>query len=186
MLLARASSITTVYINTDIYSISGVKHLDTDNTFVDVVDQWTLLDLGVMSARDYLPLDTDDPTIQSVEIVIKVDMAAVETFDVDAVLFLPTEEQIIAVPDYDFNPNTINTYIDGRYKNIVSSDFPVAMARQGTLWTVEPGTIMTRYVWAIQEYDSALYVLEGNHDPTIAAGITLSIWPRTRHLLVTG
>jgi hypothetical protein len=85
----------------------------------------------------------------------------------------------------DFNPNTVNTYIDGRYMHATQSDQPAAMRRQGTLWTAEPGAIMSRYVWAVQEWDDLLLDMEGNHDPTIAASLELSIWPRTRHLLGT-
>jgi hypothetical protein len=188
MLLTETSNISTDY-SVEVYSGSTTETLwasDTKN--LDYASQWAYLDMGTISLRDLMPLDIDDAASQSVEFHILLTMNTDgATADIDAVLFLPTDEQIlIAAPSsIDFNPNTVNTYIDGRYKHAVNSDLPRDMPRQGTLWTVEPGSIMSRYIWAVQEMEVTNKDLAGNHDPTIAAGIDLSIWPRTRHLLGT-
>ena len=154
---------------------------------LDNANQWTYLDLGTIVLRDYWPLGAADYT-QYINFFIKFSINTPNaTADLDAVLLLPTEENIhITTPQLiDFNPNTIDTYIDGRYQFAINSDLAVAMPRQGTLWTVEPGNIMSRYIWAVQEWDTANKDLEGNHAPTLAAAIELTIWPRTRHLLGT-
>ncbi len=152
----------------------------------DNANQWVYLDFGVINLRGLLPLDVEDPANQGGRLQIVVEpKVADKIIDIDAVLLLPTEEDIIinTLKNNDFNPNTIDTYIRGQYKDVINSDAPLDMHRLGTLWESEPGSIMSRFIWAVQEYDSTNLDLEGKHDPTIAAAIKLTIWPRTRHLL---
>jgi len=63
----------------------------TDALVLDNTSQWTYLDMGVISFRDYLPLDTDDTANQ--DIILYLDFypdGAGKWIDLDAVLLLPS------------------------------------------------------------------------------------------------
>jgi hypothetical protein len=144
-----------------------------------LVDTWELLDLGVIHMRGIVALD-DPPEEDYIFAFRLVSVWTSDDIELDAVLFVPTEEFMIT----DGIQDGTEFYFDGHYDRFLEFE-DVALTKLyikpalGTMYRLTPGNLMTRTVWQFTELNSAKW------DITSTAEVVLYVKPRTRHLLGT-
>ena len=164
-----------IILGTEIVLASGAKTLPSGHTNV-----WDVIDFGVLNLTGLLPLsppNTSSPTDPIFRITIYLKTAS-STADIDAVLLMPVAaEHVIARSWGDFA--SADVHIRGVEQEIIDTeDGYDYRGRLGSLWQLEAGNVMNRLVFCT-------YSRAGGHAPTDAASVTLTITPRTRHLLGT-
>lgn len=160
----------------------GGDVLNSEQIGIKTVNQWELVDFGLLNAQGRAPFsvpDTSEPDVDIFFSILNLPANSSATADFDALILIPTEE--FAIIDFF---NTFSTgasaYIRGTKKDaLLSNHGVVAPARLGTMFELEPGPVMNRIRFAIADRSSNLHTLSD------AANVTLTITPRTRHLLGT-
>lgn len=177
-LIARTSNINTTiepYTATKYFTHTGGKE-----TF-KAINTWELIPGGTLN-----PIDTrldlyNTTTGDTVDFLVT--MTTSGTTDIDAVLFLPTNEDnfILCNINDDFSTTagtSDNMYLLGKDRKFLNDGTLGVGKYGGNLWTVQPGNTMSRYIYA--------YMGKSNqHTLTDSADITLTVTPRTRHLIGT-
>jgi hypothetical protein len=143
---------------------------------------WELWDLGLINVDGNTPFY--DPEVEYWYFVFRLyGVASSGTVDVDALVFVPTEEFMIT-PE---NSDTINyNVIDGFYDRFIEASdvlgqYQYELPVLGTMYRLTPGTVTNRLVVQMHTDTS------GNPDHTLADALQMTAYikPRTRHLLGT-
>lgn len=142
------------------------------------VNNWALLDFGMINMSGQLPFDVPDTSEPDLNLLLTIEGlpgSGSDTADFDALLLMSTDEFLI-VESSNFTTSN-EFYVRGHYQDTILSELGYRdKERLGTMWTLEPGRTMNRITFAITG-PTGIYTL------TDAALVTLEITPRTRHLL---
>lgn len=172
--IARSSSTNTLFeIDSSRFaSVGGSNTIQTANT-------WLLMDLGYITAGNPVLVDTAGA---SGSLAIGITPGATSaTVDIDAILLLPCNDGGYCVGRHDTSSYATSTtdYFYGQYKTFYGGgDFQESPAR-GAIWTVPAGNRMSRFIYTVG------FTTTGAHTLTDASTVTLTIYPRARHLLGT-
>lgn len=147
---------------------------------VGAANTWTLVDLGLINAAGVFPEDVADASypVTFMTISVAIPQSSSATADIDAVLLMPVDEILLLDEAFTLNI-TGNSYIRGSYRDAYFDQGLQHPAMFGSMWYAEAGNTTTRYRLAI-------FGSNDSYNLTDAVNITtLSITPRTRHLLGT-
>lgn len=172
--IARSSSTSTLLeIDASRFaSVGGSATIQTANT-------WLLMDLGYITAGSSVLVNTAGAT-GSLQIGITPG-ATSATVDIDAVLLLPCNDDGFCIGTHDTSTYATSTvdYFFGQYGTFFGGGDFQESPFIGSIWTLPAGNIMTRYIYTVG------FTLTGAHTLTDTSSVTLTIYPRTRHLLGT-
>lgn len=177
-LITRTSSTATTYqIDADwgFTSAGGVANS------VNAANTWELLDLGYLNPLETAISDFSQVANGATITITVVPGATSATVDADAILLIP------AVTDGWCVVSGTTIAADATYVTQFIGTLGVALGgrdgslpgRAGSIWTIPPGNRMSRYVFAATNDSSNV------HHLTDAFTVSLTVYPRTRHLLGT-
>lgn len=179
--IARSSSTATTISLTQ----SALLFFNVDSTPVSVTatNTWELLDLGMLKKVSPLVTGYHSTTALIVDGLVSPTVAS-STFDIDAILLVPaTDDGFAIVGEYinGFGLSTSNNlYVLGSKSSVVFSQGRTDDSYRGTIWTCPAGNKMTRYIYTMIDMSGTQ-----THHLTDTTTVTLTVTPRTRHLLGT-
>lgn len=153
-----------------------------DATSVTAANDWEWIDLGAVNRVGALP-DGEANVVTSLMPRIDITgLANTNTFDIDAVLFLPARDNGLLIFQTTVDGNQISGYtIRGDNESITALGNAADIADVlevgiGGCWTVQPGHRTTRVIWAFSDNANTTTI-------TGDMGVTSTITPRARLLL---
>lgn len=177
-LIARSSSANTTFSWSD--SNSPLVAGGGSAVGISAANTWEILDIGYqlpISKTIYENFPESGAAVDPITIEVTPG-AASATVDIDAILFLPANEDgLIFVRKGTASSAPSDFVIVGSANEVITSG--VSLGLQGGLSTIPPGNKMTRLMFAILNASSQVYTLGDSFD------VSLTITPRTRHLLGT-
>jgi len=145
------------------------------------VNQWELIDFGLVNPVGSIATSHPDggaPDVLS-QFDVTIPASSSATADIDFLLFIPVDEFITIDTQVDITTSR-DVHIRGQYKDVVMQTQGVSEnSKLGSLWFLEPGNKANRFVFAMCDE------VDQEHTLTDAARVTLTIIPRSRHLLGT-
>jgi hypothetical protein len=178
--LIRASSTAIKFLLTASVAGASVANSRTaTGASVSAVNVWEFVDLGIINAKGLLPdtVPTDADQEISINIAISGTAASV-TADIDAAMFFVAEPEFIIWAGAETTKAAGGSILfDGAARAIVSEGSAIYESALGGLWYMHPQTT-NRLILAIMGLSDA-------HVLTDTLALSLSIIPRTSHLLGT-
>ena len=165
------------------FGLLGGIYAWTEEFSVSQAANFELIDMGLINLEGIIPqiaLDAGDDPFVYVKVV---DDAAASYLRVDFLLLLPVEHYI----GHEYGSDHSDTrYIDGLNEEIaidVNIGNYRATPAMGSLWYLESGEKMTRTIFVF--YGDAATTDYRAWDFSVNAAFTLTVQPRTRHLMGT-
>lgn len=161
----------------------GASSITGGSTIVDsllgytLANAWEWIDLGMINPNDAPLAYANTGGTPTMSFGVSTSTSSV-TVDVDAIVLIPITEDGWLVGEGTSLTATDILYSLGSVGQLFFDNTASKNPFQGSLWTCKPGNIMNRYVFAISGVNNA-------HALTNAWTNTLTIYPRTRHLLGT-
>ncbi len=156
--------------------VAGVLITETETGQLTQTSKWQFVDLGILNLVDVLSPDISFTLNEELTIT----QTAAQTIRIDGVLYLPTSSGMNIAKHYDLLSAT-GQAIDYDPKNgtVFDDDEGIALEAIGTIPDLIPGNVSNRYIF-VQEDGT-----DDEVDITTETDITLTVTPRTSHLLGT-
>jgi hypothetical protein len=172
-----ATTVSSLILATSDSTTGGVTLYAGTEVKFGAANNWEVLDYGLLNFKDIVLSG------QSLSLEIDVTAANTKTFDIDAVLILPVNENnnflFCQINNYAGAPAVQFSFdIYGTTKLVRESANDLIQNHLGGFWYVASGTKVSRNIVIYSDDDSTFNL-------SITATVTLSITPRSRHLLGT-
>ncbi|MCP5016117.1 MAG: hypothetical protein GY938_12730 [Ketobacter sp.] len=151
---------------------------------VNATNTWELRDLGLITPAPFDSVLEYTTAVGAAGIDFEVSNVANATFDIDAIMFLPVSAGFMMGAATGAINSALVTplYTIGKTQEFFSGNSPAINSTNGDVWTVASGERMTRMIFVTHDV-----LFSGSYGMEILDTweFTLTITPRTRHLLGT-
>ena len=159
----------------------GYNLFTSEDKTLNAINTWELVDFGLMNGMGVVTHDVPDTANPDVNFeIIFEDLGAGDTVDFDAFLLIPVDEFLITRAVSPAFTTADTWYIRPTYQDFLSDDRGhIEQGTLGSFWYLPPGNKTTRFIIASQLSSDRTFPLANQ------STVTLTITPRTRHLLGT-